>query len=41
MIPERKGNRMDSTCDTSKIRDLGWLPQTSVKDYILKKHYLS
>ena len=41
MIPERRGNRMDSTCDTNKTRKLGWLPHTSVKDYILKRLYVS
>ena len=34
MLPERKGNRMDSTIDTSAIRALGWEQKNFLKDYI-------
>jgi len=35
MLPERKGNRMDSIVDTSKVeKEFGWKPQMSVRDYI-------
>lgn len=34
MLPERKGNRMDSTLDTSKSRALGWMPTQKLADYI-------
>lgn len=34
MLPERKGNRMDSTIDTSAIRALGWVQKHKLEDYI-------
>lgn len=35
MLPERKGNRMDSVVDTSKVeREFGWKPKHSVREYI-------
>ena len=34
MLPEREGNRMDSTLDTSKSRALGWAPRRSLKEYL-------
>src|SRR3989344_2196644 len=35
MLPERKGNRMDSMVDTSKVeKEFGWKPAVTVKDYI-------
>ncbi|MAF59723.1 ADP-L-glycero-D-manno-heptose-6-epimerase [bacterium] len=34
MLPERKGNRMESDIDTTKTRGLGWSPQRGVEDYI-------
>ena len=35
MLPERKGNRMDSIVDTTKVeREFGWRPQMTVKEYI-------
>ncbi|MEN9561756.1 MAG: hypothetical protein RIQ56_1029, partial [Candidatus Parcubacteria bacterium] len=34
MLPERGGNRMTSTADTSKIRALGWRQQVLLKEYI-------
>jgi len=34
MLPEREGNRMDSTLDTSKARALGWAPRRSLKEYL-------
>ena len=40
MLPERKGNRMDSIVDTTKVeKEFGWKPQMSVREYIedLKK----
>lgn len=40
MLPERKGNRMDSVVDTSKIeKEFGWKPQHTIRKYIesLKK----
>ena len=40
MLPERKGNRMESVIDTSRIeKEFGWKPQNTVKEYIesLKK----
>lgn len=40
MLPERKGNRMDSFLDTSRIeKEFGWKPKHSVREYIasLKK----
>ncbi|MEE2604954.1 MAG: NAD-dependent epimerase/dehydratase family protein [Bacteroidota bacterium] len=40
MIPERRGNRMNSKCDTIKTKKLGWKPKISVKDYILNKLFL-
>lgn len=36
MLPERKGNRLDSTIDTAKIRALGWKPQNNLIDHIKK-----
>ncbi len=40
MLPERKGNRLESIIDTSRIeKEFGWKPKHSVRDYIasLKK----
>ncbi len=35
MLPERKGNRMESIIDTSQIeKEFGWKPQHSVREYI-------
>lgn len=34
MLPERKGNRMDATLDTSRARSLGWSPVKKLADYI-------
>lgn len=34
MIAERKGNRMESTLDTTKSRVIGWKPTRSLPDYI-------
>jgi UDP-glucose 4-epimerase len=34
MLPERRGNRMDSDVVTEKTRALGWIPKNSVYEYI-------
>lgn len=35
MLPERKGNRMDSIVDTSRVeQEFGWKPQMTVREYI-------
>lgn len=34
MLPERQGNRMDSTLDTTKSRALGWSAKKKLADYI-------
>jgi UDP-glucose 4-epimerase len=35
MLPERKGNRMDSICDTSRVeKEFGWKPEMTVREYI-------
>jgi UDP-glucose 4-epimerase len=35
MLPERKGNRMDSIVDTTRVeKEFGWKPQMTVKEYI-------
>jgi len=34
MLPERPGNRMDSSIDTSKLRALGWEPKHDLGNYI-------
>lgn len=35
MLPERKGNRMDSIVDTSKVeKEFGWKPEHTVREYI-------
>jgi UDP-glucose 4-epimerase len=34
MVPERKGNRMDATLDTTKSRGIGWHPTKNLPDYI-------
>lgn len=34
MLPERKGNRMAATIDTSKSESLGWKAEVSIKDHI-------
>lgn len=34
MLPERAGNRMDSSLDTTKARALGWAPKRTLADYI-------
>jgi UDP-glucose 4-epimerase len=36
MLPERKGNRMNSDIDTARTRALGWEPKENLKDYIEK-----
>ena len=33
-IPERKGNRMDSTLNIQKIKELGWVQKEKLDDYI-------
>jgi len=35
-IPERKGNRMDSSVNIRKTLDLGWSPKYSIEDYVLQ-----
>lgn len=40
MLPERKGNRLDSVIDTTRIeKEFGWKPEHTIRDYIesLKK----
>ncbi|PIR93566.1 ADP-L-glycero-D-manno-heptose-6-epimerase [Candidatus Falkowbacteria bacterium CG10_big_fil_rev_8_21_14_0_10_43_10] len=34
MLPEKKGDRMSSTIDLSKMNELGWSAKHSVEDYI-------
>lgn len=34
MLPERKGNRTDSTIDVSKSRKLGWRAEKRIADYL-------
>lgn len=35
MLPERKGNRMDSIVDTSRVeKEFGWKPEKTVREYI-------
>jgi hypothetical protein len=34
MLPERAGNRMTASIDSSKTRSLGWTPAHSLKEYI-------
>lgn len=34
MLPERPGNRMESSIDTSKLRALGWAPTHDLGEYI-------
>jgi len=35
MLPERKGNRMESIVDTSRVeKEFGWKPQHTVREYI-------
>lgn len=35
MLPERKGNRMDSVVDTTRIeKEFGWKPEMTVKEYV-------
>lgn len=34
MLPERQGNRMEASLDTSKSRALGWSPKKKLTDYI-------
>lgn len=34
MLPERRGNRMDSTLDTTRSEALGWIPKHRLADYI-------
>lgn len=41
MLPERKGNRMGSSLDTSKIRSLGWSPNHDLETYISKLLYIT
>ena len=35
-IPERKGNRMNSSVNIRKTLDLGWSPKYSIEDYVLQ-----
>jgi UDP-glucose 4-epimerase len=39
MLPERKGNRMQSSLDTSKIEALGWKAKKNLADHI--KEFIS
>ena len=35
MLPERKGNRMESIVDTTRVeKEFGWKPENNVRDYI-------
>jgi UDP-glucose 4-epimerase len=34
MLPERSGNRMSATLDTSKARAIGWRPERTLTDYV-------
>jgi UDP-glucose 4-epimerase len=34
MVPERRGNRMDATLDTTKSRALGWRAKKRLIDYV-------
>lgn len=34
MLPERRGNRMSSDIDTSKMRAIGWKPKRRLADYV-------
>ncbi|KKW47236.1 ADP-L-glycero-D-manno-heptose-6-epimerase [Candidatus Kaiserbacteria bacterium RIFCSPHIGHO2_02_FULL_59_21] len=35
MLPERKGNRMESIVDTSRVeKEFGWKPEHSVREYV-------
>ncbi|OGG76588.1 ADP-L-glycero-D-manno-heptose-6-epimerase [Candidatus Kaiserbacteria bacterium RIFCSPLOWO2_01_FULL_55_19] len=34
MLPERKGNRMEASLDTTRARALGWTPRKKLTDYI-------
>lgn len=34
MLPERQGNRMEASLDTTKMRELGWEPKHTLKDHI-------
>lgn len=36
ILPERKGNRMDSDIDTGKIESLGWKPKNGLAEHIKK-----
>jgi len=36
MLPERPGNRMDATLDTTKLRALGWEPKHNLEDHIAR-----
>ena len=41
MLPERKGNRMESIVDTSRVeKEFGWKAERTVREYIesLKKN---
>ncbi|MDP2676992.1 MAG: NAD-dependent epimerase/dehydratase family protein [bacterium] len=38
MIPDRPGNRVDSSLDVSTARALGWNPRYNLKDYIADFH---
>ena len=33
-LPPRKGNRMDAKLNTSKTKNLGWVPRNSLRDHI-------
>jgi len=37
LVPQRKGNRLDSKLITSKTIDLGWEPKKTLKSYIYEK----
>ena len=34
MLPKKKGDRLSSTIDLSKMRELGWSAKYNIKDYI-------
>lgn len=34
MLPERKGNRLGSSLESTKMRELGWSPRVSLEDHI-------
>ena len=36
MLPERPGNRMDATLNTTKLRALGWEPKHNLRDHVTR-----